>query len=403
MKSESRPKRPVAELAHVYADDQKENSSLGELEFAGAGGEHVVFRFKQKEGREGEHRNLLVKAQMKFLERGAKRALLENKDHLNPDTSVRVQSIDDRSAEESMDDEYMKVSIEREKDFFKTLGRVFPSESILETRAVIRKVPLTPKFLKTLLVGTDLEDSIPDETIDVKTILRYQRPIPEGALNDQEGGSNPDAHSFGFSYAERFDIPPSEYGRFEQMTRSLGNEIDMDLFSNFLHQGTLQLIEKAKTDDELKSVLQDFVRKSMKLTQKFEEMTDLAGGGNIRIFKDSDEKWQYVFVDPHANNNWRTAKDTIVKARQNPAGISSSEASDLLNALNYERTLNGMAKLLGMDDRLFLDNPEDPMSETSAKNVLLLLRSKNSWPDRFDFIQKAKEDVTAPRPIKTPV
>lgn len=384
--SEERPLiERIPEVARTYTEERSKQPGLGELEFAGSGGEHIVFRVKQKEGKEGVYRDLLIKAQMHFLRRGIIREALAQRDHLNPDPADRVIQEENRTEDARLDREHMEDGLARERVFFRKLGRFFPKETILRSRGVIRDVPVTPEISQLVLQELELEDYAPKELILIPTIIRYQKSIPEMAKNKQEDGENPDSHSLGFRYVERFNIAPADYARLNQMTQSAEGEMDFNLFSRFLHVGTVRLIEKAKTDPELARVFKELIQKIIAFTDKTHEMLDLAGGGNVRIYKDETGEWKYVFLDPYAGNEWTGARKAVERVRDYRMWIDRREVSDLLNAVNFERTVNGIAKILGITDRIELSSEPEFMGDETSRNLLRLLRSKNNWPDKYEF------------------
>lgn len=379
---------PVSGLAEKYVQERKADPLLpGELEYAGHGGESVVFRVKQKEGREGEHRRLVLKADMHFLKRGLMREAFTRWE-THPFATTNEARIRDgaKAMHEQEDDQVqMEEVIEREKIFMKALRRSFPAEHLLATRTVIRDVPVTPEVARDILARSDLADLAPHSTIFVPTIVRYQEVIPERArMKQREDGKNPDMHSFGFRYVESFDISLEEYQRLNRMIFGTEEPFDADLFYHFLYVGTVRLMEDSYQDQELAMVLRDLVHRMIQLTKTTSEMLDMAGGGNVRVYKNEKGKWTYLVVDPFADTEWTSATD-VTENFSHPKKMDSRALSDLLNAMNYARALNGMARILGMDDRLDLLSGIDVDKDKQSQAYLFLLRSQHHWPDKKVF------------------
>ncbi len=391
MPHERPPSDPVPGLAERYVQERKADPLLpGELEYAGHGGESVVFRVKQKEGREGAHRKVVLKADMYFLKRGLMRdAFTRWETHPFATTNeARIREGARAMAEQEDDTDRMEQAIEREEQFVKALRRAFPADHILSTRTVTRNVPVTPEVAREILERSDLTDLAPASTVSVPTIVRYQEILPERArMLKKEAGENPDMHSFGFRYTERFDVPLDEYQRLNRMAFGEKEPFDANLLYSFLHVGTVRLLGESYVDDELADVLRDLVERMMEFTQTSNKMLDMAGGGNIRVYKNGEGKWTYLIVDPFADNEWTGARDAAHRLTTS-AQIASSEVNNLLNGLNYARALNGMARVLGIKDRLSFMPGGDAEIDKQSEAYLHLIRSRNNWPDKRMYSQE---------------
>ena len=403
MPNERPPSDPVTGLAEKYVEERKNDPLLpNDLEYAGHGGESVVFRVKQKEGREGNYRRLVLKADMHFLKRGLMRDAYTRWE-TNPfatSDDARVREGAKAMAEQEDDRVRMDAAIEREEAFIKALSRSFPPERLLRTKTVIRTVPVTPDVAKDILERSNLTDIAPASTVSVPTIVRYQEMIPERArMLKKEGGENLDMHSFGLRYAERFDIPLTEYQRLNRMVFSDKEPFDAGLLYRFLHVGTVRLLEDSYADQELADVLRELVHRMIQFTKTTNEMFDMAGGGNVRVYKNEEGKWMYLIVDPFADTEWTGARETAARI-QNPHKIDHRAANDLLNAINYARALNGMAKILGIEDRLNFIPDDWTNIDRQSESYLFLLRSRHNWPDQKIF---APPSATLPETIKRPI
>ncbi|MBI5793722.1 hypothetical protein HZA87_01355 [Candidatus Uhrbacteria bacterium] len=394
--------RQIPELAGKYAKERKDDPLLpADLQYAGHGGESVVFRVGPKEGREGTHRRLVLKADMHYLKRGLLRDA-----YTRWETRPRTTSNDERIQEgakamhEQEDDSIgMEDVLDREADFMKALLRSFPSDQILPTRTVISEVPVTPEVACEILGREDLKDLASSSTVRVPTIVRYQEMIPERArMLKKEGGENHDMHSFGFRYVERFDIPLNEYQRLNRMTFGEREPFDARLFYGFLHVGTVRLLEDSYKDQDLANRLRDMVQHMITFTKTSDKMLDLAGGGNVRVYKNNEGKWTYLIVDPFADIEWTGVRD-VAQRLLGSTRVDTLAGSDFLNAINYARALNGMARILGLEDRLtFLSGVDVHLDKQSEKH-LFFLRSRHHWPDKKVF-GKAQGTLEATVPRK---
>lgn len=403
MPLERPPSDPVSGLAEKYVQERKNDPLLpGELEYAGHGGESVVFRVKQKEGREGEHRRLVLKADMHFLRRGLIReAYTRWETHpFATKNEARVREEIKAMAKQKDDRAEMEERIEREVRFMEALHGSFPSDRILATRTVIRSVPVTPEVARDILERSDLTEIAPASTVSIPTIVRYQEVLPERArMLKKEGGENLDMHSLGFRYTERFDIPLDEYQRLNRMVFHDTEPFDASLLYSFLHVGTVRLLEASYKDQELADMLRELIPRMIQFTKTTNEMLDMAGGGNIRVYKNEEGKWTYLIVDPFADTEWTGARDAAHRLVHS-SKVDARALSHLLNAMNYARTLNGMAKILGIDDRLNLVPDQGTDIDKQSEFYLFLFRSKNNWPDKKIYGHSSATLLTT---IKRPI
>ena len=79
------------------------------------------------------------------------------------------------------------------------------------------------------------------------------------------------------------------------------------------------------------------------------------------------------------------ARKAVERVRDYRTWVDRREVSDLLNAVNFERTVNGIAKILGITDRIELSSEPEFMGDETSRNLLRLLRSKTNWPDKYEF------------------
>ncbi len=363
---------------HLAERELDPNLSI-DLEYAGSGGEHVVFRVKQKEGREGEYRPLVVKANTYYLRRGLIRHAV-NDWRIAPFATAddaRIRKLAESMKDEDEDRVLMEDEIEQEQEFFEMVKKYFPLESILRARTVIRDVPITPAIAREIMDVAKLTKLSPKETVKVPTIVRYQKEIPTEA----EIESDPVARSFGFRYAERYNIPLGDYYRLNQMCAGRA-EFDRDLFINFLHKGFADILREARTDERLREVISELVGRIIKFTNETNEMMDLAGKGNLRVYKNAEGEWKYLLVDVWAGMDWADANQLARSKINRDTRLGGYASSNLLNATNYARLMNGLAIMFGVRERLELFPTSSIIDQKFSGSLLYLLRKQNDWPDK---------------------
>jgi hypothetical protein len=394
--SESRPRRDIHEripgLAEQHVLEQTIEGEDPDLKFAGHGGDHVVFKIKQKEGREGKYRSIVAKASMRYIRRGFELWIREQKRIAPGESSQDAVQTSASFVEEKKErnKKAMEDELESEKRFFAHVNKFFPKESILNSRAKIQNVDIGPKIATEILQELGYEDSVSGDVIDVETVVRYQKLLPEELELGKEGVS-----SFGMIYLERMNISFEDYVRLNNQTLLDTEDVDTKLFFKCLHGTTAELLIEAREDEELKNVLQDLVGKIIDFTNSSGQMLDIAGQGNMRVYKDKNGKWGYLMMDVYAGGDW----SLTVEAAQELVNVHSSlppeTVSDLANGLNYARTINGMASVLGVKKRIKLLDAQKTYESTVrvfSRATLQIIQGAFNWPDRKAFPESESKD-----------
>ena len=394
--SESGPKlhERIPEFAGTHLKELQDLGRQEDLEYTGFGGEHVVFKVKQKEGRDGEYRGIVAKAQMHFIRSAVERWALEQwkiaPGEYSDDANLRVAVEDINTvAEERI---VMEEQIQREKEFFEKLKKFFPKEKVLQARAKIMNVPVASSVVRSIMDENFPGLVNPEGPIDVVTIVRYQRIIPNEAEMDKE-----DTVSFGTRYAERFNIPFDQYDQFNRAALFGEGGVDRTLLGKFLHGKLADTLLLAKKDAELHATLSDLVSRLIDFTNKTGQMVDFAGGGNIRVFKNEKGKWDYLLADVYAGGEWSDVVKVSKQLVDRTYNYDRAESGHLLHAVNYARAVNSIAEVLDVDTRVSLFNSEDLQGSTMAfsEDILRNLRSRLGWPDRIAF-EEREYMLTAP-------
>jgi tetratricopeptide (TPR) repeat protein len=116
----------------------------------------------------------------------------------------------------------------------------------------------------------------------------------------------------------------------------------------------ITLIDRMSTDSNLANVLRDLIESAITYSKTTGETLDLAGGGNVFFAKDQD--WKCHLPDalyPSANGRYNLCLK-IVKSISQGLDIETKEANFLMNGINYVRTINGLASILGLSSHLSL-------------------------------------------------
>ncbi len=409
--SESGPRRDlhtrIPELAKEYALEQAGDEEEPDFEFVGHGGDQVVFKIKQQGNRKGKFRSIVAKASMFHIRQGLESWVREQVKIAPSEASQDAVQTRSVMAEEQKgkDRIMMERELEREKSFYHQVRKFFPQKAILDGKARIQTVPIGPKVAAEILEDLGHEGTSSGQTHDIETIVRYQDILPEHAELGKDGAS-----SFGMRYVERMNIPFAEYVRFNQQTLLATDAIDTKLFFRSLHGQTRELLMEARTDDDLKKVLQDLVERIVDFTNTSGEMLDIAGQGNIRVYKDLEGQWKYLLVDVYAGIDWSNAVEAAQGLPYLHSSLPRGIISDLTNGVNYTRTVNGMAGILGVKKKIHLFDERSTYESTIrmfSTAAIRVIQKTFSWPDKKEFpdpkpgvVDSTSLEVTEKRPTK---
>ena len=129
--------------------------------------------------------------------------------------------------------------------------------------------------------------------------------------------------------------------------------------------------KSGKTTPFLDNV-RDFVKRAVSFTNEEQRILDIMGGGNVILYahKDPDTNkraWNYTFVEPglpdmpdpiNANNKMNMLQKTrellAPQLLEKLPLFSEMDCYCLLNTLNFVRTINGLAVVLGCQERIHL-------------------------------------------------
>lgn len=228
----------------------------------------------------------------------------------------------------------------------------FGKEHVLGQKEFLLKVPVTQDIMNELYGGEPPKGS--DVTNESWAVVRIQKRAPEFA--------DPERKTVVAGYTEMGTPDPETYAR---VTRVLveGDEntaSSTEEFRSLVPEQFRALLEMVDKDESLKATLRDFVEKTMLYANETGEILDLAGSDNVTVFK-KDGAWQYRLVDalyPSGTNPDRTSMlDAAKMAAQESANgrtIDEGKTNILLNTVNFLRTINGLAREVGVKERIAL-------------------------------------------------
>jgi hypothetical protein len=290
-------------------------------EFLARGGEHVIYSVP-------DHPDVVIKAVAETVTRGIR----FNTEHGNPPDFLSEQM--KQGAEE-----YIKKEAAR----FEQLRSYFGKEHVLAQKKALVKVPVTPAILDELF-----DHNVPVATDEAWAVIAIQK--KSQALED------PNRVSVIAGYAEKFEVDPEVYKR---QTRDLvikPNESDFnekEFLSVQQRHGTIEMFDKIKSDEGARTVLRDFLEKAITYTSETGEILDLAGRDNVALYQ-KEGQWSYELLDalyPSDGDMVPQFQQVIAKLAAGQE-VKDSERNILLNFVNYARTINGLAKYIGIEQRI---------------------------------------------------
>ncbi|MDG1949601.1 MAG: hypothetical protein P8J32_02120, partial [bacterium] len=315
------------------------------------GAQAVFFLNERREGKEKGQRNFVVKTSKRHVEDGVMRAAIERWQG-EPLGEEQDMDLIRGMKQETLEIPSVVSELEAEqkagREYLKTLGEYFPKEHILRTYIRVRNVPVAKEAARLILKAHKMDALSPSVDIEVPAVVRVQQKIPEHVKSQMTHGS------FGFRYAERFQMDSADYERLSDMAFDPAQEFDPDFASEFFHQGTRDLLKESKNDSELKEVLVDLVSRAIRTTNEKQIMLDLAGNGNVVIAKNPDGKWGYTIIDPDSGLDYEVGKRATNHMVEDGVKMNSLESggSEILNSLNYARYINLMARTLEIEERI---------------------------------------------------
>jgi hypothetical protein len=289
--------------------------------FIGRGGDNIVFEIPS-------HPEIVAKGSTHSIRLNIDTALQNN---LDPQNLSPIS--------ENFFREYIKKDAKR----FSVMKAYFGPENVANQKKFLVRVPINNEILNQLY-----EDNPPVQINETWSVVTFQRLVEEFGIRDRL--------SLVSGYSEMQEVSNELY---KEITDRLifGVESDEplneDKFLDVQKSPALrELLEKSKTDEELRNLLVDLISKCIRYTNETGDILDLAGTDNIVISK-LKGKWNFKIVD-----GMYPGSDMISKVREALRKLSLKEElgqihiNFILNVFNYTRTINGMAEILGLKSRI---------------------------------------------------
>src|SRR3989344_672074 len=170
-----------------------------------------------------------------------------------------------------------------------------------------------------------------------------------------ESLSDPESEPF-VARANSSQINPENMQNFKDVTNHLifkfqdaGIAKETFLKTQFHH--ITSLVAHADSNPDLQRVLIDFIKRAITYSKQTGHILDLAGLDNVVFYRQGDG-WSYQLVDAIYPGAYKVSETREYIAAIADGTFAVAMAPNLINTLDYARTLNGLAELYGIEDRL---------------------------------------------------
>ncbi|PIX61903.1 hypothetical protein CO057_02130 [Candidatus Uhrbacteria bacterium CG_4_9_14_0_2_um_filter_41_50] len=366
------PKHDIESMARKSLEGMIESDSLfTEGHYAlhpltkliAAGGERIVLNSVARGGRE---RDIVVKVPYHLL----KRSVTHTESEI--DWALYLEKIARESRER----------LEILKSYF--------GSHVAKEKLLVGEVPISQEVANEIFqTARGASAAVTVGHIYPKSVISVQERIPAEVLSDSD--------DFGYNYIEkRFD--KDAYRRANQMLLDESIPFDQDFFASTIKRNTKELLEVALIDEELRNLLSEFVRTAINFTNQTQELLDLAGKHNAVFWKE-DKNWNYKLFDVMAgsqSSKFLGELDAFVESD----GVAELDA---MNAINYARTMHGMARALGIKERLSFVGFLSKKKTWSEMSDDLHLDTKRALARRGVEVEKSLQEARLADDSKTPV
>lgn len=305
--------------------------------FLARGGEHLVYLVDG-------HPNLVIKASSYKI----KDSILNiSKDGVN---------YDDPCLEAKARTQYSD-EIKHKNDEIRSLKSFFGDVHMLKERRYLMKVPVTFTLLEEIFNKDYFKRPLPVEA--ARGIKEVWTHVVIQEFSEVPKDESRLSMTYGF-FIEDSDI---DFKKYQEVTDSIigsnypgfNREEFLGLQDHSKNKSLSKIIELAENDLSLRNLLKSFVSTTIQYAEKTGQILALAGEDNVLFYKDG-EFWNFVLVDalPNSPDPIFKATKEIGQKISNNVILTSEEREYLKRGINFVRTINGIALILGLPDRLKL-------------------------------------------------
>lgn len=312
----------------------------------------------------------VIKYRPRFLARGGDHLVYEAEGH--PETVVKastfkIKDILVENAErgiplDSLSEEtrgLLEKEVTEKNAQIRMYREHFGAEHSLPERRLLMRVPISREIVQEIFKDDWKGRLVPEGISQINeawSVVVIQERAPQISDPNHQG------LYFG-GFVEERGVQPSQ-SDYEQLNAAfLGKQTvtqeDLELFfrtqDNPDTHALADLLSTATADSSLKTAVEDFVRKSVSFAESTGYILALAGEDNVILYP-KDDGWDYLLVDaiPLYNDPILTSAKEAQERHKAGEKLSSQDTAFITRALNFVRTLNGLAAAFGMEERLSL-------------------------------------------------
>lgn len=333
-----------------------------------------------------EDNELISHYQPTFLARGGDHLVYEVLDH--PDVVIKASTYNikdiltknaelqiplDTISQDQKEELEGEVSIKTEQ--IKELRKYFGNNHTLSERRYLMKVPITKDLLDEVFKADYKGREIP---ADIESVSDAWTTVVVQQKTEQINNPEHLGLYFGGFLEQRKDFVDCDEGEYKDINDQLvcNNEpMNLELFfklqDNPKSHSLIDLISKAEKDLELRDILIELINKIIGFADETGNILALAGKDNVILYQKNDQ-WNYLLVDAlsmHDEPVFSTAKDSLVRYFKGEI-LDDHEKSLMMKAMNFVRTVNGLATILGIDKKLDLLSDENRRKEVDFSTII---------------------------------
>lgn len=254
--------------------------------------------------------------------------------------------------------EKLKLTAEEHNRRLKILQNYFPSGSVPLELVAIKDIPLNAEVVLSVMKDRNLDIpknlKVPDSLPLLCTIQRRIDLPKENRINVYSSYAELNRTILEEYYIQGHDLL---IGKEEARIADRG---EVEKIIAYIYPSLRFVIEKIKTDQELKEAVFDYVGRVVQYSLDTEEIVDMAGGGNVLFIKNQEQRWQPFLMDAlsPAELNFKLLEQGALLIKHDQA-MDTHMKANVLNVINYVRFANALAILSENPARLEVPGIKD--------------------------------------------
>lgn len=255
----------------------------------------------------------------------------------------------------------VKAKMQKDEAVRQQLADYFPAQHLLRERLCLLQVPLPT--VKAADGTRGVEERL------VWSLARLQRRLPEatGERLSLDIGAYPERKG------EKDLSLETYWGVTDALVQGQPATVDQMVT---LHPGLKPFVDTLLRQPAIAAEATDFVRRTISFAKGTGKIFDLRGKDNVVFQQEDMTVWNYYLVDVFLDNHTHLefALQALEKTRQDER-LTDQECNQLLIAVNFVRMLNGLASLLGVDERFPVLSSLAKLSEAQKASLSERMRS----------------------------